>query len=186
MIPKLANRMNTLRISRNFQFEAAHALQASDGHCKPIHGHTYQLRVTLIGEPDQQAHEPTRGMVMNFGDLSRIVESYIIKPREGALLLHQEAPAGLIESWRKIDKKLVLLSYQPTCENLLLDIRNTLQKHLPGNTQLYSLRLSDSSSQFAEWFASDNAFYAYASTAGEEIDNVLIKDSLHKANAAGW
>lgn len=178
--------MNTLRISRTFAFDASHALQASDGHCKPIHGHSYKLTVTLRGEPDQRGNDHKRGMVMNFSDLNRIVEAHIIKPLENALLLHKDAPAGLIESWKKIDKKLVLLSYQPTCEYLLLDIRDKLLQHLPESTFLHSLKLAESETSFTEWHASDNQLFAYSSLESEIEGNEMVQDCLYKANAAVW
>lgn len=178
--------MNTIRISRTFSFDASHALQASNGHCKPIHGHHYQLRVTLLGQPEQTTNDHKRGMVMNFKDLSRLVETQVIKPLADKLLLHEDAPAGLIESWQKIDKKLVLLPFQPTCENLLLDIRDKLLKHLDGDVVLHSLRLQESEHAFAEWYASDNFLVGCSEFEDKEQHDLLLQDCLHKANAACW
>lgn len=178
--------MNTIRISRVFRFDASHALQTSNGSCKPIHGHSYTLTVTLLGEPHQLADDHTKGMVINFSDLSSLVEAFVIKPWQHALLLHQHAPAGLIESWKKIDKKLVLLPYQPTCENLLLDIRDTLQEHLPQETILHSLKLAESENAFVEWHANDNNFVGYQNPDADQEANAFVQDCLLKANAADW
>jgi len=43
--------MKLIRITKHFDFEAAHALYGYDGKCKNIHGHSYQLFVTVIGSP---------------------------------------------------------------------------------------------------------------------------------------
>jgi len=67
--------MDKIRISKQFFFEAAHALYGYDGKCKNIHGHSYILTVSVKGEP---IHDPTHeknGMVMDFGDLKAIVKN---------------------------------------------------------------------------------------------------------------
>ena len=38
-----------IRITKEFKFEMVHALHAYDGLCKNIHGHSYQLWVTIRG-----------------------------------------------------------------------------------------------------------------------------------------
>ena len=148
--------MNKIRLSRIFRFETAHALQGYDGACRRIHGHSYKLVVTIIGEPLQDDLHPKNGMVMDFGDLKKIVNEQVVKPFDHALLLNQSAPAGLVAQLRKHDEKLVLFPYQPTCENMLLYIRDRLQESLPDSISLHSLQLSETENSFAEWFAADN------------------------------
>ncbi|KAA9345964.1 6-pyruvoyl trahydropterin synthase family protein [Adhaeribacter soli] len=148
--------MNKIRLSRIFRFETAHALQGYDGACRRIHGHSYKLVVTIIGEPLLDELHPKNGMVMDFGDLKKIVSEQVVKPFDHALLLNQTAPADLVAQLRKNDEKLVLFPYQPTCENMLLYIRDRLQESLPDNIGLHSLQLSETENSFAEWFAADN------------------------------
>ena len=40
-----------IRITKQFNFETAHALYGYDGLCKNVHGHSYKLDVTVIGNP---------------------------------------------------------------------------------------------------------------------------------------
>ena len=61
-----------------------------------------------------------------------------------------------MEQLEKNGEKLVLLPYQPSCENMLLDIKNRLQNLLPNNITLHSLKLAETENSFAEWYASDN------------------------------
>jgi 6-pyruvoyltetrahydropterin/6-carboxytetrahydropterin synthase len=42
--------MAKIRLTKEFNFEMAHALWNYDGLCKNIHGHSYKLLVTVIGE----------------------------------------------------------------------------------------------------------------------------------------
>ena len=63
-------------ITKQFKFEAAHSLPNHDGKCKNLHGHSYVLEVTVSGSIIQDG--PKEGMVMDFADLSHIVESEIV------------------------------------------------------------------------------------------------------------
>ena len=148
--------MSKIRLSRIFCFETAHALLGYDGACRHIHGHSYKLVVTIIGTPLQDETHPKNGMVMDFGDLKKTVENAVIKPFDHALLLNKNTPAELVEVLQKNNEKLVLLPYQPSCENMLIDIQKCLQNQLPVNIKLHSLKLSETENSFAEWYASDN------------------------------
>jgi len=55
-----------VRISKTFDFDAAHFLpHVADGHkCKRMHGHTYRVEVLAEGEPDE------RGMVVDYAELA--------------------------------------------------------------------------------------------------------------------
>ena len=42
---------NMIHLTKIFRFEAAHALMGYDGRCRNIHGHSYEMRVTIKGMP---------------------------------------------------------------------------------------------------------------------------------------
>jgi 6-pyruvoyltetrahydropterin/6-carboxytetrahydropterin synthase len=148
--------MNNIRLSRIFRFETAHALLGYDGACRHIHGHSYKLVVTVIGKPLQDDNHPKNGMVMDFGDLKKLVNEQVIDRFDHALLLHENAPELLVKQLQQNQENLVLLPYQPSCENMLLDIKNQLQNSLPTNIKLHSLLLSETENSFAEWHLTDN------------------------------
>jgi 6-pyruvoyl tetrahydropterin synthase/QueD family protein len=70
--------MKKIRVTKVFTFDMAHALFGYDGPCKNIHGHTYRLSVTLIGEQIQEENNPKEGMVIDFTDFKRIVKENVI------------------------------------------------------------------------------------------------------------
>lgn len=148
--------MDYIRISRKFSFEAAHALQDYDGACRHIHGHSYKLEVTLLGPVLQQAGHPKNGMVMDFGDLKKLVQQAVIADWDHALLLNENSPAALLKSLRDNNEKLVLLPYQPSCENMLIDIKCRLAERLPSAFRLCRLMLAETENSYAEWYAADN------------------------------
>ena len=149
--------MSKIRLTRLFSFEMAHALQGYDGPCSNIHGHTYRLEVTVIGTPLADEAHPKNGMVLDFGDLKRLVQINVVEALDHALLLYIGSPPELVDTLRKLRHKLVLTPYQPTCENMLIDFKGRLCSVLPASVQLFSIKLWETQNSFAEWYASDDA-----------------------------
>ena len=149
--------MATIRLTKEFSFEAAHSLEGYDGACREIHGHSYRLFVTIKGEPIREEGNPKMGMVMDFGDLKRIVNREIVDRLDHSFVLRDsEQNVGLREVLGAKFSKIVLVDYQPTCENMLSDFAARLQKALPANVELYSLRLHETATSYAEWHSEDN------------------------------
>jgi len=134
----------------------AHALFEYDGICKNIHGHTYHLEVTLIGEVQQENGHPKDGMVMDFGILKNLVKDKIIQHFDHALVVNSLFPSDHIDAFKKATERLVLVDFQPTTENLVIHFSKIIQQALPINVSLFSTRLYETENSFAEWFASDN------------------------------
>ena len=149
--------MATIRLTKEFSFEAAHSLEGYDGACREIHGHSYRLFVTIKGEPSQDECDPKHGMVMDFGLLKRIVGEQIISQFDHAFVVRRtEQGERLHDMLDGIYSNIIMVDYQPTCENMLSDFAERLLATLPDEVELYSLRLHETASSYAEWYASDN------------------------------
>ena len=148
--------MPIIRITKEFKFEMAHALAGYDGPCRHIHGHSYELFVTVTGEPDKETNSPHAGMVMDFRQLKEIVREQIIDEFDHALVLQKATAPEQIGEMGEFVGRLILVDYQPTSENLLTDFVQRLIPNLPRTVRLYSLKLRETVTSFAEWFASDN------------------------------
>jgi 6-pyruvoyltetrahydropterin/6-carboxytetrahydropterin synthase len=144
----------TIRITKEFRFEMAHALLGYDGPCKNIHGHSYQLSVTIKGIPITNPVVSQTGMVADFTDIKRIVNDKIIQHFDHALVLNKTTPASIYAGLQ--DQKLILLDFQPTCENLVVYFVNKLKDALPPALTLHSLQLKETSTSSAAWYAEDN------------------------------
>ena len=131
----------------------AHALDFYNGKCKNIHGHSYQIDVTIIGVPEvNKVHH--NGMVMDFGDLKTIVNAHIISKFDHSLVLAHDSDkrnyAGIT------NEKIVILENQPTCENLVIFMADQIKNNLPKGVSLFSIKLRETATSFAEWFGEDN------------------------------
>ena len=149
--------MAKIRLTKEFSFESAHALDGYDGLCREIHGHSYRLFVTIKGEPICEEGNPKMGMVMDFGDLKRIVNGEIVDRLDHSFVLRDSEQNVELKSMLSAKfSKVVLVEYQPTCENMLADFAARLQKALPDGVELHSLRLHETATSYAEWHSEDN------------------------------
>jgi len=148
--------MTKIRITKKFNFEMAHALHGHDGLCRHIHGHSYVLEVCVAGIP-QTSEGPKKGMVLDFGELKKVVKESIVDPLDHALVLSHESQPETLRQGRELFNKLVVVDYQPTSENMLIDFAARIQLLLPRQVELHSLRLFETATSYAEWFAADNA-----------------------------
>ncbi len=149
--------MSRIRITKKFTFETGHALFGHDGKCKNIHGHSYSLFVTVLGRPISESSNPKFGMVMDFSDLKKIVKEEIINPYDHATVFNKNSPhLELANDLKKRGHKIVLVEYQPTSEMLVIDFAEKIKSLLPKNIELYSLKLQETATCYAEWYAKDN------------------------------
>ncbi|MFT7350662.1 MAG: 6-pyruvoyltetrahydropterin/6-carboxytetrahydropterin synthase [Flavobacterium sp.] len=149
--------MSNIRITKQFSFETGHALYGYDGKCKNVHGHSYKLSVTVIGTPIIDNTNVKFGMVIDFTDLKTIVKEEIVDQFDHATVFNKNTPhVELANELSTRGHHVILVDYQPTSENMVIDFAERIQKRLPNKIQLHSLKLQETESSFAEWFASDN------------------------------
>jgi 6-pyruvoyltetrahydropterin/6-carboxytetrahydropterin synthase len=143
-----------IRVTKEFKFEMAHALLGYDGPCKNIHGHSYELSVTLKGKVIDDATNPKTGMVVDFSDVKKLVNDEIVMLFDHSLVLNKNIRESLAAELQ--EHKLILVDFQPTCENMLLLFVSKLKNILPAAIPLHHLSLRETNSSYAEWYADDN------------------------------
>ncbi|KAA1247255.1 6-carboxytetrahydropterin synthase [Aquimarina sp. RZ0] len=149
--------MSKIRITKQFSFETGHALYGYDGKCKNVHGHSYKLSVTVIGTPITDTSHVKLGMVIDFGDLKKIVKEDIEDIFDHATVFNKNTPhLELAKELEQRGHNIILVDYQPTSENMVIDFSNKIKARLPENIALHSLKLQETETSFAEWYASDN------------------------------
>ncbi len=149
--------MSKIRITKQFNFETGHALYGYDGKCKNVHGHSYKLSVTVIGRPITDTNNVKYGMVIDFGDLKKIVKEQIVDVFDHATVFNKNTPhIELANELQSRGHDVILVDYQPTSENMVIDFSNKIKNLLPENIELHSLKLHETETSFAEWYAEDN------------------------------
>ncbi|HLA54538.1 MAG TPA: 6-carboxytetrahydropterin synthase [Flavobacterium sp.] len=149
--------MSKIRITKQFSFETGHALYGYDGKCRNVHGHSYKLSVTVIGTPIADSDNVKFGMVIDFSDLKKIVKEEIVDVFDHATVFNKNTPhIELANELKSRGHHVILVDYQPTSENMVVDFAEKIKSRIPDSIQLHSLKLQETETSFAEWYASDN------------------------------
>lgn len=149
--------MSSIRITKQFSFETGHALYGYDGKCKNVHGHSYRLDVTVIGKPISDNTNVKFGMVIDFSDLKKIVKEEIVNVFDHATVFNKNTPhIELAKELATRGHNVLLVDYQPTSEMMVIDFADKIKRRLPNNIKLHSLKLQETATSYAEWYASDN------------------------------
>lgn len=130
----------TLKVTKEFMFEACHNLPGYDGDCANMHGHSYKLQVSVqCVSKDiaviQDLLDSNNGMLMDFKALKRMVDNGII-----AFFDHAH-----------INK---VVKYQPTAENMVIDFYNRLEfcvRAYDGRLRVCEIKLWETATSFASY-----------------------------------
>ena len=123
-----------------------------------MHGHSYKLFVTVKGTPINDINDVKNGMVVDFGDIKKIVKEEIVDVWDHAVLLNALTPhKELGEDLAQKGHKVIECNYQPTCENMLYEIAEKIKNKLPSHVQLAYLKLQETENSYGEWFAEENS-----------------------------
>jgi 6-pyruvoyltetrahydropterin/6-carboxytetrahydropterin synthase len=96
-------------------------------------------------------------MVIDFTDLKKIVKEEIVDQFDHATVFNETTPhVELAHELKNRGHDVILVDYQPTSENMVIDFAQRIIARLPVDIKLFALKLQETESSFAEWYASDN------------------------------
>ena len=108
-----------MKIKWEKNFDASHRIYKDyQGKCNNIHGHTYRVLLEIEGKMDD------RGMVVDFNVLKHLVHDFY----DHKIILHRDDP--LVECLKKNKQNMILLSQNPTAENIARQIACNIMGHL--------------------------------------------------------
>jgi len=110
-----------------------------------------------MGEPCDDISNPKSGMVVDFSEIKKWVKADIIDALDHSLVVSDDADIKNLKKVKQMFEKLKIVNFQPTCENLLIYIADMVKKNLPPHVSLYSLKLQETPSSYAEWYADDQS-----------------------------
>ena len=143
-----------IRLTKIFTFEMAHAYLVMMAFVAIYMGIRISF-MSLWGRPRIDEHHPKNGMVIDFKDVKRVVKDRIVDVFDHALLLSDRVSQEQKDILSSSYEKVIFADYQPSCELMLVDFVIKLDQQLPEGVQLHSLRLYETETSYADWFASD-------------------------------
>jgi 6-pyruvoyltetrahydropterin/6-carboxytetrahydropterin synthase len=140
-----------LQITKIFHFEMAHAIHGYEGPCKNLHGHSYELHVTVSCKKEHDYYIPAPGFILDFKQLKNIVKEVVVHVLDHKLVLSEEFLAK--NPTLRTQPNLVAWHMEPTAENLLLFIKRSLENKFPEGFYLMALKLYETKDSYAEWIS---------------------------------
>jgi 6-pyruvoyltetrahydropterin/6-carboxytetrahydropterin synthase len=95
-------------------------------------------------------------MVIDFKDLKAMIKEPVVDFFDHALVVYKEADGEIVGAVRQMYEKVHVFDFQPTCENLVLHIVQKIQALLSPGIDLHAVKLYETATSYAEWFADDN------------------------------
>lgn len=128
-------------IVKRLFFCYGHRLMDYDGRCAHAHGHNGVLEIELTSNALDQ-----RGMVYDFSDVKKSLQSFIDEQLDHRMLLRHDDPlVGALES---VGEKVFVMKDNPTAENIAkLIFHEARSRKLP----VAAIRLWETHDAFAEY-----------------------------------
>lgn len=105
-------------ITRRLEFDAGHRIPSHGGQCRNLHGHRYQLELTLSGEVLHREGASDDGMILDFGDVKTLAQEHLVSKWDHAFLIYRGDTALLNFLNSMENHKTFVLDDIPTVENL--------------------------------------------------------------------
>ena len=136
-------------LTKIFHFEMAHAIHGYAGACRNIHGHSYELHVTVTGSEFYTDYIPAPGIVLDYKEIKSLVKSAVINQLDHKMILSE---AFLSENpFFTSQENLLCWEAEPTAENILVYIWNQLNEVFCNEIRLVYLKLYETKDSYAEW-----------------------------------
>jgi 6-pyruvoyltetrahydropterin/6-carboxytetrahydropterin synthase len=101
-----------MKVTKEFSWDSAHRIPDENGKCENLHGHTYSMKVNIIGE----VNNVENGMLVNFSDIKNMVEPLVNKMDHAVII--SENDRALEKFLDDNELKKFVVSQSPTTEVL--------------------------------------------------------------------
>ncbi len=99
------------KVTKQIHFCYGHRLLRYDGECRHLHGHNGKVEIEVASEDLDY-----RGMVVDFGDITKVIKSWIDQQLDHKMLLCKEDP--LLQVLNELKEPCFVMDANPTAENI--------------------------------------------------------------------
>jgi len=134
-----------IKLGKDYIWEMSHRLPFHNGWCKNIHGHSYKMRVELVGELDEN------GMLIDFYDIDKIVKP-VVQSYDHSMLVDQNDTTTL-KFLQENCFRHVVINFTSTSENIAINFAQTFSEQFRQykNIKELTVRVYETSDAFAEY-----------------------------------
>ena len=145
------------RIRRWVETDTGHRVPNHKSKCRHMHGHRYRWEAELEGDVVTQEGASEEGMLMDFSDVSAILNQHIHDVVDHAFIVYEgdkEALAAL--SQMGDEHRTLIVPFIPTAENLAKWAFEQVESHISssyGNSlKLYAFHVRETPKSWASWY----------------------------------
>lgn len=144
------------RIKRWVETDTGHRVPNHKSKCRHFHGHRYRWEVVIEGDVVTQKGVSEEGMLMDFSDISLILEREIHDVVDHSFLVY-EGDKKAIEALQIMGKehRTVILPFIPTAENLAKWAFEVVNEHIKtsydNKLKLVSFNVRETPKSWATW-----------------------------------
>ena len=129
------------KVTKEIHFCYGHRLINNLGKCQHLHGHNGKVEIDITAEALDD-----RGMVLDFGDINRVVKTWIDEELDHKMLLHGEDP--MLRVLQELNEPCFVMSANPTAENIAKLIHDYAASQ---GLQVSEVRLWETATSFASY-----------------------------------
>ena len=145
------------RIRRWVETDTGHRVPNHKSKCRHMHGHRYRWEAELEGDVVTQGGISEEGMLMDFSDVSSILNEYIHDVVDHAFIVYEGDKEALVAlSHMSDDHRTLIVPFIPTAENLAKWAFEQVSPHISssyGNSlKLHSFHVRETPKSWASWY----------------------------------
>jgi len=145
------------RIRRWVETDTGHRVPNHKSKCRHMHGHRYRWEAELEGDVVTQEGTSEEGMLMDFSDVSAILNQHIHDVVDHAFIVCEGDKDALIALSHMGDEhRTLVVPFIPTAENLAKWAFEQVEPHISssyGNSlKLYAFHVRETPKSWASWY----------------------------------
>ena len=146
----------TTRIKRFVETDTGHRVPNHKSKCKHMHGHRYRWEAVIEGDVVQKTGVSEEGMLMDFSDISKILETYIHDIVDHSFIVYENDLLG-IEALEVLgdEHRTLKVPFIPTAENLAKWAFEQVEPHIVSKygqvIQLVAMNVRETPKSWASW-----------------------------------
>ena len=99
------------KVTKEIHFCYGHRLINYDGKCQHLHGHNGKIEIEIVAE-----QLDNRGMVIDFGDINKIVKTWVDEELDHKMLLCKDDP--MLKVLQQLNEPCFVMESNPTAETI--------------------------------------------------------------------
>ena len=144
------------RIRRWVETDTGHRVPNHKSKCRHMHGHRYRWEAELEGDVVTQEGVSEEGMLMDFSDVSAILNQYVHDVVDHAFIVYEGDKDALTALSHMGDEhRTLVVPFIPTAENLAKWAFEQVESHISssyGNSlKLYAFHVRETPKSWASW-----------------------------------